>query len=296
MVSAVQPGGGSASLDGVSCASTEFCVAVGGHENGSGVEVPLAEEWNGSTWSRQAIPNPAGAEGADLTGVSCSEVSFCEAVGYYQNSAGVELPLAEGWNGSKWVAQPTPESGSELRAVSCSSSTFCEAVGYFTIPVYGTVSVADTWNGSIWIAQPYVNPGSENFQLNGVSCVSGSTCQAVGLYENSFGRYSPLAERWNGSSWVVEPIPSPSDAQTADLLGVSCATSSSCLAVGDYENVSGSYLSLAERWNGTKWTAQYSRNPSGGQYIALFAGSCAGRSCEAVGNFFNSSHQWRPLA
>jgi hypothetical protein len=71
---------------------------------------------------------------------------------------------------------------------------------------------------------------------------------------------------------------------------------SSCQAVGDYENASRDYLSLAEHWNGSKWAVQHARNPSGGQYIALFEVSCASPSCEAVGNYFDSSHRWRPLA
>ncbi len=39
------------------------CSAVGDYVNSSGDEEALAEEWNGSSWSVEAVPNPSGARG-----------------------------------------------------------------------------------------------------------------------------------------------------------------------------------------------------------------------------------------
>ncbi len=57
------PSGGSDSyLAGVSCTSPAACTAVGYYySNSSDVEVTLAEAWNGTSWSLEATPNPAGA-------------------------------------------------------------------------------------------------------------------------------------------------------------------------------------------------------------------------------------------
>ena len=70
----------------------------------------LAEHWDGTSWSLQATPDPAGAGVSVLEGVSCPAAGFCAAVGRYQNAAGKHVTLAETWNGTVVVdpacAQP----------------------------------------------------------------------------------------------------------------------------------------------------------------------------------------------
>lgn len=84
-------------------------------------------------------------------------------------------------------------------------------------------------------------------ELYGVSCISASTCVAVGDYVTSNGASKTLVERWNGTAWAVQSSPNPSSASY--LNGVSCTSASACIAVGHY--VSGSSVTLAERWDGT---------------------------------------------
>src|SRR5207248_1694795 len=43
------------------CPSTTVCTAVGYYHNSGNVIVPLAERWNGSSWTVQTTPMPAGA-------------------------------------------------------------------------------------------------------------------------------------------------------------------------------------------------------------------------------------------
>ena len=81
------PEGGGA-LSGVSCTSGSACIAVGSFGPGYG---PLAERWNGSSWSLQRPPDPADDYGFD--GVSCASSRHCIAVG------GGDEPLAERWDG-----------------------------------------------------------------------------------------------------------------------------------------------------------------------------------------------------
>jgi hypothetical protein len=98
------------SLPGVSCATTETCMAVGHLVGTSGVEVPLGEQWNGKEWSLQETASPTGAKGAWLSGVSCTAAEACTTVGRYVNSSGVEVALAEVFTSAakKWVVQETP--------------------------------------------------------------------------------------------------------------------------------------------------------------------------------------------
>lgn len=119
--------------------------------------------------------------------------------------------------------------------------------------------------------------------LNGVSCVSASSCKAVGYYVIG-GANKTLIESWNGTAWSISSAP----AGREGLAGVSCVSAISCMAVGAYDNAT-----LVESWNGTAWRILSSPNsticiPSigcaSGSY--LDGVSCVSAiSCIAVGNW-----------
>ncbi|MGO8958021.1 MAG: hypothetical protein ACLQFR_11710 [Streptosporangiaceae bacterium] len=67
-------------------------------------------------------------------------------------------------------------------------------------------------------------------------------------------------------------------------------TATSCTAVGQYLNGSGTGLTLAEHWNGRRWTTQHTPNPAGSTESGLVAVSCqSATSCTAVGSYSSSS-------
>lgn len=49
----------------------------------------------GPSWKIQPTPNPSGATGSSLSGVSCTAATACTAVGDYGNSSGNDVTLAE---------------------------------------------------------------------------------------------------------------------------------------------------------------------------------------------------------
>jgi hypothetical protein len=73
-----------------------------------------------------------------------------------------------------------------------------------------------------------------------------------------------LAERWDGRRWAIQTIPFPPKPQPAffysyssTLTGVSYVSVSACTAVGySTTDPSNNPSPLAERWDGTRWTAQ----------------------------------------
>jgi hypothetical protein len=65
-----------------------------------------------------------------------------------------------------------------------------------------------------------------------VACTSANACTAVGAYNTSTNVPLPLAERWNGSSWTVQPTPTPPNATASVLQAVSCTSATACTAVG----------------------------------------------------------------
>ena len=60
------------SFAAVSCPSIDDCIAVGGYiKNGNASEEqPLAEQWNGSSWSVLSAPNPNAENGSSFTSES----------------------------------------------------------------------------------------------------------------------------------------------------------------------------------------------------------------------------------
>lgn len=80
---------------------------------------------------------------------------------------------------------------------------------------------------------------------------SETMCIAAGEAATTANIGVTLAEPWNGKSGNLDhtKAPNPTGAQSARLAGVSCPTSESCIAVGQY-TVAGERMTLAGRWNG----------------------------------------------
>lgn len=208
----------------VSCVSSTFCVAVG-----YAGAVVFADQWNGTKWSATTVQQPPDGLASILFSVSCVSTATCEAVGQ-DGSA----PLAEQWNGSSWTIlstqNPDPTSSGILLGVSCTSSTACEAVGED-----GSQPEAEQFNGSAWTSAPVPAPSGTS-ELTSVSCVTSTFCQAVGpnTLSGALGGTAPLIETWNGSAWAIASSPVAAVAGESQLLaGVSCASVSSCVAVGE---------------------------------------------------------------
>jgi hypothetical protein len=218
-------------FDGVSCASSTDCVAVGDEE--------IAERWDGHRWTAQNTRfNDAQGIQSGLLGVSCPSRTTCAAVGaddiglctdpydYGSGFSDYDVPLLGFWTSGRWSLHRHPDIacggssargvGNGLDAVSCTSATACTAVG----------SQIYRWNGSRWSMQS-APIGTQS--LFGVSCTSTTACTAVGsrIYT------------WNGRAWASQAIPRPARAANVTLGGVSCISPQSCVAVGSYDDQQG---------------------------------------------------------
>jgi FG-GAP-like repeat len=191
-----------------------------------------------------------------------------------------------------WTIQPSSKTAGFLKDVSCFSATDCTAVGYS-----GQWAIAQRWNGSEWTEpQTVAKPtGAASTVLEGVSCTSSSACSAVGYYVNSSSQRVALAESWNGSEWKVQGTENPSGSTVVQLEDVSCASASECVAVGSYFS-SETERTLIERFNGTSWKIETSKNGSASNN-RLTSVSCPSASfCMAAGFYYESSvNAWLPL-
>jgi len=287
-------------LYGVSCASTTVCTAVGHsffNRGGSIFAVaPLAERWDGARWSIQSTPDPTSASQIGESGFyggSCASVTACTAVGFEDNSntvgAAPGMTLAEQWNGVGWSIQPSPNATgvltSQLNGVSCTSTTACTAVGLSGGPG-AHVPLAERWDGVGWSIQTIPAPsGATDTRLNGVSCTSATDCIGVGSFFGNARTNVPLAERWDGVGWSIQTTPNPTGATDSNLLAVSCTSTTACTAVGSFFGRGGTYLTLAERWNGVGWSIQTTPNHAREEGVLDGVSCPSTTACTAVGTY-----------
>jgi hypothetical protein len=266
-------------LNGVSCSSAKSCVAVGDN---------VAERWNGSKWTMRKPARPDGRAG-DMSDVSCVRAGVCYAAGSI-DIEGIQNSAAEYWNGSAWSAQGVPLSTSSdtsyLSGVSCTTTTNCTAVGGYHDPVDGERGLAEDFTVRWQDASPLPFNGVVATALNGVSCARPQTCVAVGTFETTGSVFEAFSDTWSGGSWFSALPPDP---KISNLSGISCVSTSFCIAVGDIIR-GGIPNTLTERWTGAGWIIQKSPSPADPARSFLGAVSCqSAKACSAVG-FYTGHH------
>ena len=236
------PSRGSSSLTGISCPTAKVCLAVGSSIVDGRLQT-LVVRWNGTAW--KIVPSPSGPSEGELYGISCVSSTSCFAVGTTLSAFGDGTDtLILRWNGATWSISARQRAGGTrdlLESVSCvRGSSLCMAVGGAHMDVQAMV-LRDQWNGKAWRAG-VVTRTTADFELNGVSCLTATSCLAVGSrnFEN------PYAEQWNGSKWTATA--SPSFASGTGLMGVACVGPKNCFAVGGstIQHWDGSWVSVAD--------------------------------------------------
>jgi hypothetical protein len=289
-------------------ANVKVAEAVGGLElegtyhyrisatNSSGTTYGEDESFKTTEWKQQETS--LNYPGPKSMSVSCPSKTNCMSVGEY--FADRPYPWARRWDGVSWLFVPggeLPPSGVEgaLEAVSCSSPTACMAVGWWKNQFEsesnsGGQGLSERWDGSEWT----VVTGAGLDPLYGVSCTSSTACVAVGGWDayRTSGSSGTRARLWDGTKWTALTTVNPSGKyQRAWLNSVSCTSTSACEAVGGYSEGynepgggPGTLKTLAERWNGTKWTLESSPNAPGKPQSSFEDVSCGSTSdCIAVG-------------
>ena len=212
------------------------------------------------------------------------------------------MALAEVRHGASWTVEPTPglpagATAVTLSGVSCTAADACTAVGSYVNSAEATVTLAESWNGTAWRILATPNPaGSTDSVLQSVSCTSAGACTAVGYYVNSVTETVTLAESWNGTNWTIRATPNPASSPDNELLGVSCTSSRTCMAVGYFIADRGAGT-VAESWNGTSWTIRPTPHPRSDIDASLASVSCTSAgSCTAVGGYATPTQLGKTLA
>jgi hypothetical protein len=245
-------------VNGESCPTTTYCVAVGTYWDGAnGPQAGLLLTWSGGTWTAAQAPGVTGSAQEFLFGVSCPSTSFCIAVGGTQGGPDDLNGLILTWSNGTWTEQAGP-------------------------PLPAGAAAAVTRHG---ISPAYIQ--SEAPSIGSVSCPSAAYCVAVEVSGDNGS--TPYALTWSGGSWTITSLPVPGNSDASGFLtvqSVSCPTTSFCVAVGDYETTGQQEGGLLLTRSGGAWKATEAPPVPQADYgLGLYSVSCPSASfCVAGGN------------
>ncbi len=276
--------------------ATSEIMAVGSYSDALGTH-SFAETYNTGTWTVTLPPDPYTSD--ELYGVTAVSSTDVIAVGRYNTGS-----IAFSWNGSTWTTDSIPASPWYwLSGVASQGASNVVAVGQENSNNSDPTSIV-TYNGSAWsyangaegCTAGRANANTCNNILVSDSIMSNGTIMAVGTYGDTYQtEATPLAEMWNGSSWILQtlPIPSGTIPDMAYLNGVYAASGTSAMAVGTATSPTRN-ITLAEVWNGSSWNLTTTPN-QGVSYneLAAVSGSSPS-SIWAVGNYGDSANNWDP--
>ena len=239
------------------------------------ISLAPAAQAQGAPWTVVSSPDATPGNN-DLAAVAAVSAGDVWAVGSAENSQGNGQLLAEHWNGTSWSIVPTPAVVTgDLSGLAAISGTDVWAGGSMLLSARGNTAQFAHWNGRKWtIAKsPATTAG-----ISGMAAVSSTDVWAVGSIIS--GQIAQtFTEHWNGKSWAV--VPSPNDGTGSNLLNAVTAISANDVwAVGQFQDASNTVQTLAEHWNGTRWSIVAS--PSAGAEF-LGAAAVSSSSVWAVG-------------
>ena len=261
-------------------------------------DLTLPKGWSCSIFFAAESREAGGASSGCFRAATAAKVRFYE-VGARAGVA-VAAPLAHA-SGGNWTIEPTPgpagPAESALTGVSCVSAATCMAVGTDDDArgsnAFGELqnvgSFSERWDGSLWTVVPTAGAAGANPGLYGVSCASPAFCVAVGQthsrgrdgvnFQTASGAQRALIETWNGAIWTVQSHPAAT-LPGSGLFGVSCRSSSFCLAVGQHGNGA-----LVEAWNGTNWSVQHTPTVARNGTWPAAVSCTSANACTLVGSY-----------
>lgn len=250
-------------LNGVSCATTADCWAVG-EATTNAAAVIVATTDGGSQWTAENAPSGVG----DLASISCPSTSNCIVL---ENGNGV---VATTDGGEQWQTETPPGALDGHPGISCASDSYCWTEGTEAIgPAYITTNLGVTWS-----AQSF--PGGDT--LVSLSCPAAGDCWASANYANSgtgLGLFM-LETTNNGASWTHYAVP------LTPLGAVECVSMTDCfvMAANSKQAVSISTTDGGTTWKVGTFPAEFS-SPVYGPFAYLVAVTCsAGTDCFAIGD------------
>jgi hypothetical protein len=267
----------SLSLVSVACPAIGSCVALGQFSPSASLGPQMfTETQTDGSWTAASPVLPANSTGYEVQeweGVTCPAIGSCEAVGSLWKGigcsvvCGLSIALVDTLAGSTWTAADTPMPANassqypnaSYQAVTCPAASSCLAVGQYLDNNNDYQGFVETLaNGSWSPTEPPLPANAISGDLVAVSCAQVGVCVAVGEYQVEENNDLALVESLSGGSWTPTTVPMPAGYESAvqsGLSDVSCPTTGSCVAVGDFLDASIDQHGLIETGLDGSWSA-----------------------------------------
>lgn len=218
-------------LTAIACHSATDCWAAGDGQDFS--QEPTAGEllvlhYAGGSWSRVAAPSP---EEEEQTGdgalLSCGSVDECVLLTNFGSHGGeTSEQVGDLFDGHGWRALELPP-GILFQALACPAAGDCIAVGG---PRFNEAMSAYHFDGSGWSA-PEPLPaavGANPVSWYALDCPARGECWAAGGQPIDGAALPAAVAAFRNGEWSI-----PSQAEEpGQLTGISCSSTTSCMAVG----------------------------------------------------------------
>jgi hypothetical protein len=270
-------------------------------------------------WHSVAVIAPPGAPSnpeAQLDGIACPSATECVAGGFYQNSTGGTFPMVATESHGRWgramrlhLPAIAGRSQAAVSDVACWAVGSCIALGQYvratTVgPGFVVTESKGSWGHATILPLPANAAAHLQTQFFSAACTGAGSCVAVGSYVNSADSTFPVVVTESHGRWLqaqqVRPPANSSRDPEAQLIGVACQATGSCVAVGSYEPRTGPDRGLeVTESDGTWHRGTTALPPAGiepklGNY--LIGVSCWSASCTAVGGYSASNGDTHPMA
>ena len=270
-------------LTKINCPIAGTCVAVG-YTEGTYVTA-FTDVLQAGTWAPTTLPPPRVPEkyvtprqaGMYLGSLSCQGL-WCEAVGTYALSGpqsspspsswadpptdAKSLPLLATWSVGRWHTTIAPWPGSArtahgaLNDVACWARGYCAAIGAYLQPGRGRqtgfIEMISPKGDSPVLPPAHQGLGAQQLTvLSSVACARSGGCAISGSLRyrtaSSTWYQQGLVEDLAAGHWRAALLGSPSstDAGQVTLGPAACPASGTCLAVGDRQELTKSFMTTA---------------------------------------------------
>jgi hypothetical protein len=239
-------------FDAVSAASPASAWAVGCSIPDSDLcAADLADHWNGKTWTRVAVPSPAGSFGVDVGLTSVTDISSADAWAVGTTEGGGNYAQIAHWNGKSWSQATAPSIGVYAKQYALDAVSAVSATSIWAAGSIGDEALVLHWNGKAW-SHVSVPVDSDEYvsDITSVKAISSSDVWAVGSVTSEATELEvPLILHWNGKSWTRMQSPKLLVGDDSWLTAVAGSSASNVWAVGlgDANNA------VQFHWNGKSW-------------------------------------------
>ncbi len=200
-------------MNAISCPTAGLCVAVAYNGKVISSTNPTGDA---SAWTIASLPTPL-----DLLGVSCPSPSLCVAV---DREGRVATSLDPAGGASAWRLVGVPAGPGVLNGISCPSPALCVTGNA------GQIVTSTDPSGALgaWSTVQ----GGTGLPIEGFSCPAIDACAAV---DNNADVLTSTDPTGGAGAWSFEnvlPAPSTPEGAPNGMFGISCASRSLCVGVG----------------------------------------------------------------